>query len=87
MVIFPSATDVLLEDDWEKLTELNIIWRNNFKLCCWDEEQLTKGIAAGLKSFAAYPVRDYQTFHSFVKMGVSDIRVAGALAHDLDFIS
>lgn len=85
--MFSNSTDTLTDEDWEKLKELNIIWRNNFKLCCWDEEQMMKGIAAGIKTFSAYPVRDYQTFHSFVKLGASDIRVAGALAHDLDYIS
>lgn len=38
LVVFPGTADILKDEDWEKLIELDIIWRNNFKICCWTDQ-------------------------------------------------
>ena len=87
LVLFTTPDTVLNDNDWEKIKELNIIWQNNFKLCVDSEADIDKAIQLGIKVFASAPAFNYQTFHHLLNLKVSDIRIAGPLAHDLTYIN
>lgn len=70
-------------EEWQTIEQINRALKDKLKLCLYNDIDIIEATKRNIKCFFATAIRSYDILHSKVALGVSEIRVAGMVAHDL----
>ena len=72
--------------DWKKLEQYKVICKNGFRIMAIQVNDLLKAKELGFQFFSALSVYDGYQLNALIDLGVCAVRIAGQLAHQLNFL-
>ena len=74
------------EINWKRFEQYKVICKNGFRIMATRATDLFEAKERGFQFFSALPVYDGYQLNAFINLGVCAARIAGQLAHQLDFL-
>lgn len=87
---YPKATIVLQipshenELNWKEICDYYILSRHQFILCLGNIEDIKRAVEEGIPCFYGYAIETYASLRSFMRLGVSYVRLGVPLFFELD---